>query len=381
VRVAKPVQRIENILTLGLLLLAIGLPSADSLFELDPTQTPLLNRPLAKPPTFPQSLDDLRVFPAAFEPFFDDRFGFKDFLVRSKSAIAIFALGSSPSRNILLGRDGWLFLSGGIIGQPGRAIEDFTGQYPLTRQNLEEWRIYLEQRHDVLHGMGIEFVFAIAPNKATIYPEQLPRGLAARRGRSRLDQLIQWLARDSKLQVVDLRPALIAAKAEGRVYEKTGTHWNERGAFAADAALARWLSRRFPRVRPLPADNYEPVAYDAPGRELASMSGIADLMREEMWRMKPRGMKLAKRAEVTYTPRRFYFEPPFATERAPSTLPRAVIFHDSFYKAIQPFLSEHFSRAAYYWQYDADLEAVKAERPDVVIQLVGERVLLTRPGS
>ena len=58
-----------------------------------------------------------------------------------------------------------------------------------------------------------------------------------------------------------------------------------------------------------------------------------------------------------------------------------MIFHDSYYKALQPFLSEHFSRAVYYWQYDLDLEAVKAELPDVVIQLVSERVLLTRPGS
>ena len=33
-----------------------------------------------------------------------------------------------------------------------------------------------------------------------------------------------------------------------------------------------------------------------------------------------------------------------------STLPRAVIFRDSFVSPLVPFLSEHFSRAVYLWQ-------------------------------
>jgi len=380
-RVATPIQRIENVLTIGLLFLAIALPTVDSIFPIDPSQPPLLNRPLAKLPAVPHSLDDVRAYPIAFEGYFDDRFGFKDFLIRSRSVISVFVLETSPSRNILLGRDRWLFLAGGIVGMEGRAIDDFLGRYPLTQRNLEEWVVYLEQRRDFLGKLGVEFVFAVAPNKATIYPEQLPRGYAQQRGRSRLDQLIAWLERHSDLRVVDLRPTLIDAKARSRIYEKTGTHWNELGGFAADAVLARSLSQRFPAIRPLPPADYLPVAYNAPARELAKMTGVADLMREKMWKIQRRGGALAQRVPVAFKPQRIYYAPPFATEREASTLPRAVIFHDSFYKAIQPFLSEHFSRAVYYWQYEVDLAAVKAERAEVVIQLVGERALLSRPGQ
>ena len=57
------------------------------------------------------------------------------------------------------------------------------------------------------------------------------------------------------------------------------------------------------------------------------------------------------------------------------SLPRAVIFRDSFVSRLVPFLSEHFSRAVYLWQNDFDANAVEQERPDVVIQEIVGRHL------
>jgi hypothetical protein len=58
-----------------------------------------------------------------------------------------------------------------------------------------------------------------------------------------------------------------------------------------------------------------------------------------------------------------------------STLPRAVIFRDSFFSSVVPFTSEHFSRAVYLWQNDFDAEVVQHEHPDVVIQEIVGRHL------
>ena len=63
------------------------------------------------------------------------------------------------------------------------------------------------------------------------------------------------------------------------------------------------------------------------------------------------------------------------TEIPGSTLPRAVIFRDSFASGLAPFLSEHFSRAVYLWQNDFDADAVLKERADVVIQEIVGRHL------
>ena len=58
-----------------------------------------------------------------------------------------------------------------------------------------------------------------------------------------------------------------------------------------------------------------------------------------------------------------------------ASLPRAVIFRDSFTSHLVPFLSEHFSRAVYLWQNDFDAAVVTQEHPDVVIQEIVGRHL------
>ena len=65
------------------------------------------------------------------------------------------------------------------------------------------------------------------------------------------------------------------------------------------------------------------------------------------------------------------------TEIPGSSLPRAVVFRDSFVSALAPFLSEHFSRVAYAWQKDFDAPLVQRERADVVIQEIASRHLYT----
>ena len=63
------------------------------------------------------------------------------------------------------------------------------------------------------------------------------------------------------------------------------------------------------------------------------------------------------------------------TEIPGSSLPRAVIFRDSFVSRLVPFLSEHFGRAVYLWQNDFDADVVARERADVVIQEIVGRHL------
>ena len=63
------------------------------------------------------------------------------------------------------------------------------------------------------------------------------------------------------------------------------------------------------------------------------------------------------------------------TEIDDASLPRAVIFRDSFVSPLVPFVSEHFSRAVYLWQNDFDANAVLIEHPDVVIQEIVGRHL------
>ncbi len=56
------------------------------------------------------------------------------------------------------------------------------------------------------------------------------------------------------------------------------------------------------------------------------------------------------------------------TEHRDPTLPKAMIFRDSFAGRLIPFLSEHFSRAFYLWQNEFDFDDIERQKPAVVIQ-------------
>jgi hypothetical protein len=64
-----------------------------------------------------------------------------------------------------------------------------------------------------------------------------------------------------------------------------------------------------------------------------------------------------------------------ATYDPDPTLPRAVIFHDSFFNEMIPFLSDHFSWAIYHWAFKVDETLIAGEKPNVVIFEVTDRYL------
>ena len=57
-----------------------------------------------------------------------------------------------------------------------------------------------------------------------------------------------------------------------------------------------------------------------------------------------------------------------------------MVFRDSFFSRVAPFLSEHFSRTVYRWQNAFDSEIVLREGASVVVQeIVGRHLVYVSP--
>src|SRR5262249_27077259 len=117
-----------------------------------------------------------------------------------------------------------------------------------------------------------------------------------------------------------------------------------------------------------------PEAHIVEGLDLAGMMGLKRVLHEEDLVLVPKRPRVARVVDPAG-------EEPMAeggrlvTEIPGSTLPRAVIFRDSFTSRLVPFLSEHFSRAVYLWQNDFDAQVVEQEKPAIVIQEIVGRHL------
>jgi len=68
-----------------------------------------------------------------------------------------------------------------------------------------------------------------------------------------------------------------------------------------------------------------------------------------------------------------------ATESPDPAAPRLVMLHDSFGDSLKPLLAEHFRRAAFFRTPRVSLQALDREKPDVVIQEIVERSLMSPP--
>ena len=220
IRLPALVERIIVVIFLA----ALSLPLTGMLLNLDHDAPSGENRTLAAWPHFQWDVASLRALPEQLTRYFEDHFAFRVRLVRWQAIVRLRALGVSPSTSVIKGRDGWLFYA------DDGAMEDYAEAPPFTDAELEVWRNTLQDTSDWLRAERITYLFVIAPDKHVIYPEYMPETIR-RAAISRIDQLVSDLRQHSTVRVVDLRQALLAAKTRERLYHRTDTHWNDRGAF------------------------------------------------------------------------------------------------------------------------------------------------------
>ena len=197
---------------------------------------------------------------------------------------------------------------------------------------------------------------------------------------SRLDALTARLRADG-VTVVDLRPALRSARAEGArfagwpLYFRTDSHWNTLGGLLAARPVLAALQQRFPSVH-VPIDEEITVSSaETGGGDLARMDGLQGAV-TDLWvraRVRTSGCVVDP------------FDPAAASPETPTELPgrldcpgapirRALVLHDSMMAAMLPFLSPAFERTTLL-RSPLLPDRLAAESPDVVILEVVERTL------
>ena len=108
------------------------------------------------------------------------------------------------------------------------------------------------------------------------------------------------------------------------------------------------------------------------------MLAIEDVLTEERIRfVKKREFRNGKTSSIRHN--QFSFGGVVEQSTRHSDRPRAVVLHDSFLLAMEPFLTEAFSYVSYRWdRTNFPYRKIEREQPDVVIQLFVERLLMAK---
>jgi len=337
-----------------------------------------LNRAPHPVPELPRTGAELAQFPAAFDRWFADAFGGRASLVAARSRLAVLALADSPTSTLLVGPRRWIF------AREQRGLEAVRGLAPLSDAELGAWLASLSARRAWLAERGIAFAFVLAPEKAAIYPEELPARLPFRGpedgGEGRREGALKYFSADPELVVPDvaahMRALRAAAPETAYLYTPTGVHWRARGALAAYRALGPFLERYAPEVAPWTDEDFELVSVIDTSDSWAQRLSLGTALFTEELALRPRRAREAVRRAAARSGNELDASYERAGEGGPTR--RTLVLHDSFGPELLPFLAEHFRVLEARRTIDFDLRLIEELRPDVVIQVYSEHALLAQ---
>ncbi|MEX2216339.1 MAG: hypothetical protein WD768_19665 [Phycisphaeraceae bacterium] len=376
--VDSPLRRRFDIALIIAFAIAMAVPMLDMIFRFDPTPNTEM-RALAPAPAFPTTLTQAKDYPAAFKLWIGDHFGLRNLMIHWHGIMKVEGFGVTSSDHAVLGKSEtdaagrehqWLYYA--AYG----TMQYHLARKPFTPVELLQWQRVLEMRRDWLASRGCRYLFIIAPNAQTIYPEFLPDEWQRVGAKSRGDQLVAHLREHSTIEIVDMREAVADYKMkhpQQRLYHRTDTHWNDVGAFAGYLAVAGRLKAMFAKVEPLSWDQFDITHRQTPGGDLAGVLGIRDHFTEDRIEL------VAKPPLKLKVLREEYDKSPHTTQAPGKGLPRLVMFRDSFGSFLKPYLAEHFDKAVFVWSDQFHPEYVDQHQPDVVITQMVERFFWRDP--
>jgi hypothetical protein len=362
--------RILEWITIAAFCGALAYPGIDPWIRPNAERTAIVEfRNPAKLPAHPRTLEQWLAFPGGYEAWFNDHFGLRDKLVRWHNLLAWYAFGVSPTPKLVLGQDAWIYYA------DDKSLDVYRGAYPLSEHELDGWRRALTARRDWLAAQGIRYLFVFVPNKDQVYPEHLPAAFRAA-GEARVDQVTAYMRAHSDVDVLDLRPSILAEKKNDRpgdyVYHRLGTHWTDRGAYAAYLAIVERMKTYFPKLVPIPRNAFA-ITAGGPGDTWAPHLYMEDLLTQTSleWKLRTPGRAEYDAAELPSMNT-------FVSKNPDASLPSAYILHDSFGPTLRPWLAENFSRATWTWgwSFESSRASIVEQHPDIVIELFVDRVLV-----
>jgi alginate O-acetyltransferase complex protein AlgJ len=288
----------------------------------------------------------ISTFPTGFENFFNDHLFKRTEMVALRNFAKYSVWGTSGNDDVIVGKAGWLYLAS--EGSVGIARHEQL----FTQQELEHWRDVLYQRKNWLAAKGIKYLFVVAPDKPSIYPEYMPPKLSPVHSQSKLDQLTAYLRHYPDIPFVSLADPLRAQKDMGTLYLKTDSHWNQLGAYLGYKTVIDAARHAYPSLITVPAAAALFAQRTFAGGDCACMIGLGSLLSE----------KVPQMAKLLNAPK-------------PERLPKALVFHDSFGDALNPYLKNQFPEIVTVKQADLYCDATEIARakPDIVIQECVER--------
>lgn len=318
------------------------------------------NREPAAAPSPPRSASELRAWPKAMDAYITDAFPARAHLISLLNYLR-YRMGVSGAKQVIVGRDGWLYYDNG--SHLGAARNDPA----FTDAQARDWLAGLAGQTEWLKARGIHHLLLIGPDKEMIVPQHAPTWFQGPDPNRPAPLLTRLNATAAAGEIVDPGPVLRQQARWGlNVYNPYETHWTGLGAYEGYVMVMQRLAAAGITDGPRPLAAFTEITDDPyKPRNLSEMLGIASFVDADY----PQFRDPQTASNTVWLTGKQDWTAPQVLETGHAGKPVLLMLRDSFSLALLPFLEGHFSRIVLYHHQDGFWrpELVERFKPDVVI--------------
>ncbi|MEJ1240547.1 hypothetical protein WBG78_20555 [Chryseolinea sp. T2] len=346
------------------------LPVLDTIFDFKLITDSTENRIVSKKPELKSN--NIIEYPKLYESYYNENFGLRNLLIRWGGHLktSLFTTSANPDE-VMIGKKKWMYFR----GEGDNNVKDIRRENLLTQPQLEELAVRWHQRRLDLEARGMNYYLAYWPEKHSIYPQYLPDGAEVKDPSvpARFEQITRYcLEHEPSVRIVDSRKKLRDASEHVQVYLKNDTHWNEYGAFLSYQTLMQRIGEDVPDVLPvLEEKDFDIQWTDKPIGDLLGMMGMRknrsfyESIPEFNLKNGPDSIEVVDALEYGHDAIRH------RNLSCKNNL-KAVVFRDSYSRAMIKFIDHNFSEVLYLWTI-FDQGNVDKFGPNVVVEAYVER--------
>ena len=321
------------------------IPSIGMLFF--PTTETTENKAMAeKPKLMTEEGKANKAFFQDFESYFNEHIALRNQLLYSDAMIQSTLFQESNVSGVIRGTDGWLYYSS--------TLNDYLGTDVLSDRQLYNLAHNFRLIQNYVEAQGKEFVLMIAPNKNTLYGDNMPyyKSYVVKQEHSAV--LLGSILEQQNVNYLDLFK--LFEEQEEVLYLKRDSHWNMKGANLAYNGIMDSLN--------LPHEDYsdkEPILVN-------NEKGDLNKMLYSFFGEPEQNYDYNLTQEYVYTSNEKDVEGRWLITENQTGTGTLLMFRDSFGNTLIPFLSNEF-RTAYYSKGEPNALARYTETysPDCVV--------------
>lgn len=276
--------------------------------------------------------------------YFTAHFAFRPQMVSSNALIYGKLFGTSTTDQVLIGKNNWMYYT--------ETLNDYTGQHLMTERALKNVVHNLALMQKYVESRGSEFLLVIAPNKNSIYDENMPYYYRKRTGKNNYERLMPLLD-SAGIHYTDLFTAF--AESDEVLYLERDSHWTNKGAVL--------VYNQIMENTDLDYETYEHIPYEVKKDHMGDLTEMlypenSEPDENEYYQKK---WLHSYNNEVTDN------MDDWIETSSPKSDACLLMYRDSFGESVLPFLAEEFGNAYFSRLVPYNLLNVDGYQPDYTV--------------